>query len=313
MLQNISCHIIGFNPYSKKEFISQLNNKIFNVVDLDVINYDILKDTVLDKMFQQYVKLKNNKNDKFKDLDKKMSLYWQQNFIDKVESNINQNKINILIGQNNHYKSINKRVNFNCTNKFLIKSDINEEVKSLIRYNLENHKDEIINGKFPLEYINFDYLHKKKLTIDATYKKFGYIEKNISQLKNIISLIEKSNNNYNIWISLREPYNVGSLIHPNKNNKIIGYSEPSFALLNSFNLTDAEIKRKFNGTEITIKEVKPKSINKLKTLRYLYLVESKSFVPHENGNNNKFFSQIPVKILNKKRINDVFDYLTNVK
>lgn len=70
----VSCHLVGFNPYSKNDFIELLNKKIFNVIDLDHINQDILKDVQLDKMFRQYQKLKDDKNDKFKDLDKKMSL-----------------------------------------------------------------------------------------------------------------------------------------------------------------------------------------------------------------------------------------------
>ena len=173
----MSCHLIGFNPYSKKEFIHQLNNKIFNVIDLDLINQEIVKDPYLDKMYKQYQKLKEDKNDKFKEVDKKMSQFWEKNFMDKVDSQVNEKRMNILIGQNNHYKSLNKRVNIDCTNKFIVKSNVDDEVKAWIKYNLETYKEDIINGNFPLEYINYDYLYKKRQNIETTYKKIGYIEK----------------------------------------------------------------------------------------------------------------------------------------
>ena len=306
----LSCHIIGFNPYSKKTFVDKLNAKIFNVIDLDVINQEILKKPELDKMYQQYQKLKDDKNDKFKEVDKKMSLFWEQNFKDTIDSKVNQKKINILVGQNNHYKSLSKRINIDCTNKFIIKSNIDEEVKSWIKYNLETYKNQIIEGNFPLDYINYSFLHKKRQIIESTYSKIGYIEKTIDQLNTIVNLIENSTkkDGNEMWISMKEPYNVNSLIHPKLNNKVIAFSDPNVALLNSINFVDGEVKKNYNGSEISLKELKPSGVKKLKTRRFLYLVETKTFIPHENGNNQKFFSQLPVKILAKEKIDNVHDF-----
>jgi len=306
----LSCHIIGFNPYSKKTFMDKLNAKIFNVIDLDVINQEILKKPELDKMYQQYQKLKDDKNDKFKEVDKKMSIFWEQNFKDTIDSKVNQKKMNILVGQNNHYKSLSKRINIDCTNKFIIKSNIDEEVKAWIKYNLETYQNQIIEGNFPLDYINYSFLHKKRQIIESTYSKIGYIEKTIDQLNTIVNLIENStkNDGNEMWISMKEPYNVNSLIHPKLNNKIIAFSDPNVALLNSINFVDGEVKKNYNGSEISLKELKPSGVKKLKTRRFLYLVETKTFIPHENGNNQKFFSQLPVKILAKEKIDNVHDF-----
>jgi hypothetical protein len=308
----LSCHIIGLNPYTKKTFVDSLNLKIFNIIDLDVINQEILKEPQLDKLYQQFQKLKSDKNDKFKEVDKKMSKFWEKNFTTCIEDKISPKKINILIGQNNHYKSLNKRINIGCTNKFIVKSDTNEEVKAWIKYNLDNYREEIIQGNFPLDYINYDFLYKKRLGIETTYKKIGYIEKSLDQINTIINLIESSTkkSGEEIWISMKEPYNIGSQIHPklNESNKITGYSDPNIALLCSINFTDGEVKRTFNGEEVTLKEIKPHSMKKLKTRRFLYLVDAKTFIPHENGNGTKFFSQVPVKIIAKEKIDNVYEY-----
>jgi len=50
-------------------------------------------------------------------------------------------------------------------------------------------------------------------------------------------------------------------------------------------------------------------MKKLNAKRFLYLVDPNTFIPHENGNNQKFFSQLPVKILAKEKIDNVKDYL----
>jgi hypothetical protein len=50
----LSCHIIGFNPYSKKKFVDKLNSKIFNVIDLDQINQArIARNGCISKINQQ--------------------------------------------------------------------------------------------------------------------------------------------------------------------------------------------------------------------------------------------------------------------
>ena len=149
--------------------------------------------------------------------------------------------------------------------------------------------------------------------METIYKKIGYIEKTIDQVKTIFGLIENKKENDELWISLKEPYNIGSLIHPVSNNKISAYTDANVAILSSINFDEKQIKRRFNGSEITLKEINPQGMNKLKTRRFLYLVEPSTFIPHENGNNLKFFSQLPVKILKKEKIDNVYNYLIEPK
>ena len=45
-----------------------------------------------------------------------------------------------------------------------------------------------------------------------------------------------------------------------------------------------------------------KKCKKLGTKRYLYLVDKNNFIPSEKGNNLKYFSQSPAKILEKEEL-----------
>lgn len=305
----LTCHIVGLNPILKNEFINYLNKNLFNPIDLDEINHNILLDKNMDTMFKNYQKMKTNKNDKFKEIEKKMSLYWENTFLESLGEKIKLNKKNILIGQNNHFKSLNKKINLNTLHKFSIKNN-DEEIKNLIKYNLDTHREEIINGKFPIENLDFDHLSKKINSVATAFKKVGYLEKDYEQVKTIINLIESNTIDLpGLWISSKEPYNLGSKIHPKKNDKILAYSDPNMALFGSFNFEKEELKKNFKGNEIKIKELKPQALDKLKTKRFLYLVDKQSFMPHEKGANQKFFSQNPVTILQKEKINDVYVYL----
>lgn len=304
----LTCHIIGLNPYSKKELIDSLNSKIFNPIDLDEINELIIKDDIMNSMFKSYQKLKDSKNDKFKEVDKKMTNYWENKYLELLGEKVKLDKKNILIGKNTHFKIISKRINLNTINKFYIKNS-ESEVKNLIKYNIENYKDDIINGIFPIEYLDYNYLSKKKNTSSNYYKKAGYLEKDYEQIKTILKLLEDKMDTTGLWIALKDPYNLGSKIHPKKNDKIIAYVDPNLALFGSFNFEKDEVSKNYNGKEIKIKELKPQALDKLKTKRFLYLVEKGSFTPHEKGANQKFFSQNPVTILQKEKINSVYDFI----
>ncbi len=308
----LTCHIVGLDPLSKKEMFEFLNKKIFNPIDLDEINKEIIENKEMDTMFKHYEKLKENKNDKFKEIDKKMTLYWENTFLELLSNNIKKDKKNILIGQTNHYKNINKKINLNTSNKFYIIDNDNQDIKKHIQYNIDTHRDEIIDGTFPTEYINFEFLLKKKQLLNQMYKKNGYLEKTFDQVTTILTLLEsKIIDITGLWIAMSESYNLGSKIHPKKNGKIMAYVDPNLALLGSFNFTKEELKKKFNGKEIKIKELKAQSLDKLKTKRFLYLVEKEPFIPHEKGANQKFFSQVPVIILEKEKINNVYEYIVN--
>jgi hypothetical protein len=305
----LTCHIVGLNPISKKEMIEFLNKKIFNPIDLDEINSAIITDEQMNTLFKQYEKLKEKKNDTFKEIDKKMTMFWENKFLELLSDKVKIDKKNILIGQTNHYRVLNKKINLNTPNKFYIKEK-QDDIKKYIEYNLNTHHDDIINGKFPIEHLDFEYLSKKTETIAQTYIKNGYLEKNYDQVKTILNLLEtKIIDIPGLWISMTDSYNLGSKIHPKKNGKILAYVDGNMALLGSFKFNKDELKKNFNGQEVKIKELKPQSLDKLKTKRFLYLVEKNSFIPHEKGANQKFFSQSPVVILQKEKINDVYSYL----
>ncbi len=307
---NYICHIVNLNSKDKKTFLEDFKLE-FNIIDLDKINNTVISDERLDKLYLKYEKLKNTKNDKYKEIDKQITQFWETQFIEKIIAESSKSKKNILIGLNYHYKNISKKINLNTSNNFIINSDINEDVKMTIENNLEMNKQHIINGLYPLEYINFENIKKKKENIINSYLKIKYISKTLNEIINILKTTTNIKNNNGLWICLRDPYNVDSKIYP-QNTPIVAYSEKELALIDSFDFKDDEI-AKIITTEndtptISLKEIKENSLNKLKKKRFLYYVDKDTFLPYEN-NINKYFSNTAVKVKHAEKISSVYDYL----
>lgn len=303
------CHIIGLNPTDKQKLVSLTKKyKKYNLIDIDIINNNILNDENMTKMFKSYTRLKKSKNDKYKDLDKKMTKYWEDNMIVAVYNNVVSKKNNIIIGKNHHYRLLSKKINFNVSNKFILDCDIKSEVKKRIKYNLMVNQDSIVNGTFPLQFLDFNNLVKKRKLFEESYTKNGYIK---IKIEDLIKMLKGYNNNKikgkGLWLSLKEPYNIGSNIYPN-NGPIIAYIDPVLSLVSSFNDT---IEYEFNNNKVMSFE--NLDIKKLSKSRYLYYVSKENFMLYDTKNNHKYISNNPVEIIEKEKIKDVYKKLNELK
>ncbi len=301
------CHIVGLNPRDKQKLVSLCNkyNK-YNIIDLDPINNDILNNEEMSKMFKTYSRLKKNKNDKYKELDKKMTKYWEDNMIINVYNNIVSKKENIIIGKNHHYRLVSKKINFQVSNKFILESNLKEEVRNKIKYNLKVNHNKIVNGTFPLQFLDYNNLLKKRKNFEESYIKNGYVKVKIDELISIF----KNNNKRKIkglWISLKEPFNIGSKIYPHK-GPLYAYIDPVLSLINSFNMED--INYQFDNDKVM--SFDNLDLNKLSKPRYLYYVSKEHFILFDTKNKHKFISNNPVEILEKEKIKNVYKKLSKL-
>lgn len=304
----IICHVIGLNP-SDKEEINKLCKSVkkYNLIDLDNINNEILNSEEMNKMFKTYSSLKKNKNDKYKDVDKKMTKYWEDNMIKKVYNLIPVKKKSILIGKNHHYRLISKKIDFKVSNRFILDNNIKNEVKNKIKYNLITHQDEIVNGTFPVEYLDYKYQMNKIKNLHESYIKIGYTKINLQELLDMLMM--HANNKIKgkgLWISLNEPYNIGSKIHPNK-KQIFGYIDPVLSLIGSFNFNDNDID--YNFKEDRVVKLNKGNVKKMNKGRYLYYVSKEDFMIADSKNKHKYISHNPVVVLEKEKISNVLQKL----
>ena len=308
----IICHIVGLNFCQKERFKEVCDDlKIYNLIDLDILNDEILNTDEMNNMFKNYTKYKKNKNDKYKDIDKKMNKYWEENLIKKVFDSITAKKKSILIGKNHHYRILSKRVDFLVSNKFIIDSDIKNEVRNTIKANLENHKNEIIKGTFPLQFLDYKLQLKKRIAYQDSYIKTGYHKFSIDK---IIDILKASNKlkikDKGLWYTSSESYNIGSDIRSN-NKQIIAFVDPVLSLLSSFNLDDTNIN--FSNSEDKVLSIKNIDADKMRRSKYLYFISKENFMPFDGKSQHKYFTQNSVRVIEKEKINNVYSKLKELK
>lgn len=310
----IICHIVGASSSIKNKFIKDMELLGYNLIDLDEISNNILRSASMSQLYSQYQGFKESKNDKYKDIDKKMSNYWETAMEENIINNLHKSKKNIIIGYSHHFRNTNKRINISHNNKpiakFLLKVS-KSDVRNIIQSNLNKFKDDIIQGSYPLENIDFDFIYSNRIKLDLIYEKNGYLPKSLDTIYTILNLSNKDIEGDGLWIALKQPYNVSSKIYPKKNDKLFAFTDKLMALLSSFHFNDDELEKYYDNNTVKIKPKKDGVLERMNEKRYLYLVEKKNFIPHEKGNNVKYFSQEPTVIIDVTKIKNVLDELQN--
>ena len=245
---------------------------------------------------------------KYKEIEKKMIEYWKNKFQLILEKEIKKFKNNVIvIGLNTHFKNSRIYIKIECKLKFFVRINLDENAKSVIENNLDNHRNEIIDGSFPLEYLEKDFLIKKRENLVNIYKKIGY------ELKSINSIIRIINNNNNF-----DMVNVSSLYYAsqdkqtkkiNIDSRIIAYTIPWFAAVSCIDCEN--IKKGFKKNNGFVKQIKRGGFNDLKKECFLYKIDKDDFYVHENGLGIKFASNQPTKILENYYIENIYDYLSD--
>lgn len=295
----VFCHIVGLNEELKEYLTENISSLNFKIIDLDKITEDILNEKGMNEIYEDLDK--NPK--KSKEIERKMSNYWKENFYFKLSKLVEDSKSRIiLLGLSNFFKNNRVNIKIDSNLKFFVKVNLIKNAKNVIEKNLENHKSDIIDGLFPLEYLNISFLIKKREDLLNIYSKLGYEEKLIN---NIIKIIKSNFDNI-----IEDDLYFGSM---NKYNKLIksknisAFTAPWLALLSSIN--NKNLKGGFKKGKSFIRETKKDEIKHLDRECYLYKVDKKNFYKSEDGMGMKFISNNSVKIEESYYIKNILNYL----
>lgn len=309
---DIICHIVGLSDIlgDKHRFNETINKKYTKlaIIDLDKLSSQIKKDPVMKKLEIKYETYKD-KNKDYKYVQLKMYKYWQTVMQDKLDKEINKhkNKKIVILGLSTFYTNYNIFIKVYTTNKFFIKSNDLSNAKKTIEYNINNYKNQIINGKFPLKHLSLDHLIKKKESMLRFYiDKYDYELKTPYAVNNFIYKIMDQ---YESIQNVPKLY-VGSLNKYDKYinlNKVIAYTEDWLALISSIPNINRKIRKGFNKNKPFIQELHNNSFNALNTNCYIYQVEKSTFIFDKNK--FRLISEEPVKIIKRTYIANIYKKL----
>lgn len=263
----ILCHIVGINNKIKKSFLDEIKNihKTINIIDIDEISKKVIYEKQYNIIYEEYLSSEN----KLQNLSK-LSIYWKNRVVNEIEKLISS-EYNILIGMITFYLDLRVKVNLSVEiiNKFFINSNTETHIKNLIEYNLETYKNDIINGKFPLKYLDGEFLKSQRNHIRDVYMMRDYKLKSYDEILQFIKnkfSFEKMNPVY--FASFKRYEGKIDFI----SNTIVGYSDKWLSLISLF--PRSKFKRgitfKDNQTRPYIKEIAPLNMSELNKCCYLY-------------------------------------------
>lgn len=303
-------HIVGLNNEYKSDFINKLLNinPNYNIIDIDSITQIISNEKKYKKLYDDYDKIKNDKI-KSKPIISDINSEWARELQLRLNKLLATNdKDSILIGLttsviNNGVPKIH--VNLPTNYKFIIDIDMIENAKQIIKNNLKEYKHDIINGKFPLDYLNLDYLIKRREQLNQIYIKNLYISKKMDDilrfLKDHIPSLENNlnGNPKKLYYATDQELNKYITV-----KNITLYTDEVLSILSLFKLAELY----YNPKDKTIKELSKNGLKDLSNDCYIYeITDFKDvFFDGDNYKNNK-----KIKFNKSTYINCVQDTLTN--
>jgi len=304
--KNVLCHIAGINDELMGEIDKKYGNNPEILIDnLDELNNSIKDNEKMNYLFRQWSKFKDKNNDKYKSVEKEMDRQWQNLFQDHVMDivNNNRNRRIIFVGDNNHYKHLSRKIELPTASRFYLKVNPKEHCRGIVNNYINMYKDDIVNGTFPLSFLDHKFLCNRRKRISKYFVNWGYELKDYDEILDFLDLTvnqKKMEMLDHLYIASKMPYHLGSSIHPDKDKNIYGYSNPWDAI-NDMIPGKYKIKLEIENGKPIFREMKEGEFNKIKFKGYLYQLDKKTFIPMGKKDSSKFKSSLPARIINKDK------------
>jgi nicotinamide mononucleotide adenylyltransferase len=316
-MKNILAHIAGVNIESKELIKKSFSKKTFEIIDLDIITEKIINDKNMlylynrDEFYKNKLKDQNLSklnikqiNNVIKKIDQKMNLYWKVNFDNAINNLISKiDKLVILVGYNTYFKNQKIYVNINANHKYIQKVNLLDHAKNVVSANLKEYYEDIINGDFPLEYLNHQMIIKKRNNLVIQYQKMEYQLDTINNIINAVEIAYNTDVPNMLYFASKENFNKKIIL---KQNKIIAYEDQWIALISA--LSNKNISKGYSSSGQPYVKCNPSILN---TSIYLYYItDTISFSPIPTKNKlYKYQSAKQITVYKKVLINNIHDKL----
>jgi hypothetical protein len=298
----IICHISGLNEHYKNKIIMFINkiSHIITILDLDDVTETIINDEQVTKLDEKYDEYKLNYNPQIKQVEEEIKQYWYDKLTSHIEEFLGKTEQKVVIlGSTVHYKFATKKIDLDVDTKFFLDISYDKYTKQIIRENLDKYKNDIINGIFPLDYLNGSFLMKKRLNTQKIYQKTNY---KVVKWEELINFLNPSKKNKEFW---------HASFDKDVPKKIKIFNQPWIALAN---LIDKDINISIINGQPHIHEKKELILQTLKKKGYLYQIESDNIMINKS-NHHKFKVSQPYNIVKEIPVDNIFKKLAsyNVK
>ena len=217
---------------------------------------------------------------KSRELNNKINAYWKSRMEFYINEIVNEelgDKMIVLLGYSNFYRNMRTFIKLETTVKIFIDIDDNEYTKEIITTNIDQYKDDIVNGNFNLDLINPAFLIKRRQTVTNLYNKRGY---DLKKFDESVIFMGNSLQNYDIppllYYASKQKYKNHIPI-----KDLVAYNDEWISIVSSFKnnkLAKGYIDENYNKPYV--QELAKNNLKKLKTKIYIYVVSNTQlFVP----------------------------------
>ena len=298
-------HIAGITELYKNDLIEKLKKlKMFVICDLDLETEKIYKNKEIQSKIKELDKVTVAKKKK---LEGEISSVWKDKLDDCINKTIKENQNSyalIFVGNTLNIKHMKCKVLIKADNKFFLKVNLKDNAQEIIKFNLKKYHDDIVEGEFPLDYINLEYLINSREILQQGYQKLNY---NIAPLEKIYSYFEHGINEKKpdvLYVVLPNEYTKDILCK----KKVYAFTEDWIALSSII----TGIERGYTDGMPYVKEKTKGSFKKLHIPCYIYVVPSTNFL---SDNNSKFYQNAnkKIKIIKSLYIENIYEKLKEMK
>jgi hypothetical protein len=283
-------HIVGINTFIKDDIIAKIRDMKFELFDLDLISKNIL----------------------FTENKTEMGKLWKTRLQSELDLFLskNNNKNIVVIGLSNFVLDHRYKININTKHKYFLNIPYDICSSQLITFNLDNYREDIIDGKFPIKYIEHSFLVSQRKNLQEEYVFSGYKLKNLEQLFSILDQINniKKEKNNKVYLAFNKRFedNIPDSFIGSK-PIIYGYTEKWMAIASILpkNFISRGLLKNNNRTEPYIKELSLKAFDNLQKPCYIYEFNSIKDL-------DKFRSEINnTKFIGREYVSNMYDELSS--
>jgi hypothetical protein len=301
----IIAHIVGINSQIKESFINNLyvaTDGDVAIIDLDKINKKIKNN----KDFQK-VLVKQNQNE--------IASLWKKKFNNLMKKKLKKvTKHNVIfVGSTCFQRYAKTFIEIPTGLKLIFKENEKKYLKELITHYLDKYREHIVNGTFPLKYLDPVYLLDEKHKMEEIHQTKGYMIRPEQAIQKLILLHMKRFSNIPSLTKVKKLYyssmeEFDDLINYGQ-EPISAYTHDWLAVLSSIPNVNKKIEKGFDvvGKKLYpfIRELKPKAFEDLQSSTFLYHVDKTVFKAQEGERGFKFLAYEPVKILKRVRVANI--------
>jgi len=325
MTGRIIAHIVGFPATTKEQFLKDFkkfpHNKNISVVDLDDITMQIIAEKNIILLYNKLDELEEEKrknrknvvslNRTIKDIEKKINDFWKIKIDSHLMKEISKGREIVCLGLSTYFKNHKIGIKIVTPNKIFIKFNLFDNAKQIIAENLDKHRNEIIQGNFDLNYLDINFLVRKREELQFNYEKMGYQLKSYNDICKIVQLSIQNVVPDGLFFVDYKNYSKTEL---KKKTSITAFTNDWLAIVSV--LKDS-ISKGFKNQKPYIVENEKNAINRLQndTIYIYYTSDVQSFMPEITNSSQiyKYVSTRPITKFTSLKIDNPYEKLMKMK